>query len=175
MTKTKTQFYALLGLNIFQGWIFSRSEYFSGVTIFQEWIFFRGEYFQEWIFFRGEYFSGATSFQGGIFFKGWTFFRYTHSLNIWLSHNLLGLVCFNVCFFCEKSFLSTFSAQSWKILSVDQTDALLFPAMTTHTWQSSSSSWLTLHSPLDWNWFSMLIHEVLSGLAGMNSKCFGSC
>ena len=36
MTKTKTRFYALLGLNIFQGSIFSRSEYFSGVNIFQE-------------------------------------------------------------------------------------------------------------------------------------------
>ena len=33
MTKTKTRFYALLGLNIFQGSIFSRSEYFS---VFQE-------------------------------------------------------------------------------------------------------------------------------------------
>ena len=49
-TKTKTRFYALLGLNIFQGWIFSRSDffisvYFSGVTIFQERIFFRGEHF----------------------------------------------------------------------------------------------------------------------------------
>ena len=41
MTKTKTRFYALLGLNIFQGSIFSRSEggsiFFSflGVNIFQ--------------------------------------------------------------------------------------------------------------------------------------------
>ena len=36
-------------------------------------------------------------FKGDIF-KGWTFFRYTHSLNIWLSHNLLGLVpsCFPI-------------------------------------------------------------------------------
>ena len=70
-------------MNIFPGWIF------SGVDIFQG-----------WIFFRGDYFSGATSFQGkiffkgDIFFKGWTFFRYTHSLNIWLLHNLLGLVQF---------------------------------------------------------------------------------
>ena len=37
-------------LEYFQGWIFLRSEYFSGVNIFQIWIFFRGEYFQ------GEYF-----------------------------------------------------------------------------------------------------------------------
>ena len=44
-TKTKTQFYALLGLNIFQEWIFFRSEYFSWVNIFQEGIFFRGDYF----------------------------------------------------------------------------------------------------------------------------------
>ena len=27
-----------------------------------------------------------------IFFKGWAFFRYTHSLNIWVLHNFLGLV-----------------------------------------------------------------------------------
>ena len=49
MTKTKTRFYALLGLNIFQGSIFSRSEYFSGVNIFQ--------------FSRSEYISGVTIFQ----------------------------------------------------------------------------------------------------------------
>ena len=84
MTKTKTRFYALLGLNNFQGSIFSRSEYFS---VFQEWIFFRGDYFsgvniypgwifsvvdifQGWIFFRGEYFSWVNIFHGWIFFMG---------------------------------------------------------------------------------------------------------
>ena len=73
-------------LNIFQGWIFFRGEYFSGVNIFQEWIFFRGDYFsglnifqgwifsgvdifQGWIFFRGDYFSGVNIFQGWIFFR----------------------------------------------------------------------------------------------------------
>ena len=64
MTKTKTRFYALLGLNIFPGWIF------SGVDIFQGWIFFRDEYFSGVITFHGGIFSGATSFQGRIFFKG---------------------------------------------------------------------------------------------------------
>ena len=32
---TKTQFYALVELNIFQGWKFFRGEYLSGVNIFQ--------------------------------------------------------------------------------------------------------------------------------------------
>ena len=54
-------------VNIFQGWIFFRGEYFSGMNIFQGCIFSRGEYFSEvnifkgiifFIFFRGEYFSG---------------------------------------------------------------------------------------------------------------------
>ena len=40
-----------------------------------------------WII-RAEYFSGVN------IFPGWKFFRYTHGLNIWLSHNLLGLVSF---------------------------------------------------------------------------------
>ena len=68
------------GVNIFQEWIFFRSEYFS---VFQEWIFFRGEFF-----FRGDYFSWVNIFHGRqtfkdeyfsrvIFFKGWRFFRYT--------------------------------------------------------------------------------------------------
>ena len=79
-------------MDIFQGWIFFRGEYFSGVNIFQGWLFFRGEYFsgvnifQVRLVFKEEYFSRV------IFVKGWTFFRYTHSMNIWLSHNLLGLV-----------------------------------------------------------------------------------
>ena len=85
-TKTKTWFYALLGLNIFQGWILSRSEYLSGVNIFQGWIFFRGDYFSGvnifpgWIFFRSGFFSGGNIFHGWIFlgviiFQGWIFFR----------------------------------------------------------------------------------------------------
>ena len=71
--KDKKWFYALLGMNIFQGWIFSRSEYFSGVIIFQGWLFFRIDYFlgviifQGWIFFRGDYFSGVNIFLGWIF------------------------------------------------------------------------------------------------------------
>ena len=93
---TKTQFYALVELNIFQGWIFFRGEYFSGVNIFQWWIFFRDEYFpgenifQRWIFIRGEYFSGLNIcqwkifvrgngrifFQGVNIFQGWIFFRW---------------------------------------------------------------------------------------------------
>ena len=54
------------------------------MDIFQGWIFFL-------LVFKEEYFSRV------IFFKGWTFFRYTDSLNIWLSHNLLGLVLFTIC------------------------------------------------------------------------------
>ena len=92
----------------YEGWIFLRTQYFSGVTIFRSeyflgWIFFRVNIFQVWIFFTGEYFSRVNIFQRQlvfkeeyfsrvIFVKGWTFFRYTHSMNIWLSHNLLGLV-----------------------------------------------------------------------------------
>ena len=39
-TKTKTRFYALLGLNIFQGWLFFTGEYF-----FQARLVFKEEYF----------------------------------------------------------------------------------------------------------------------------------
>ena len=42
-TKTKTRFYALLGLNIFQGGLFFRGEYFSGATSFQGRIFFKDD------------------------------------------------------------------------------------------------------------------------------------
>ena len=85
MTKTKTQFYAFVRVNIFlrdeyffratsfQGWIFSWRQYFSEVNIF------RGRYFWGWIFFRDEYFS-----RGNIFsrvntfrvniFQGWNYF-----------------------------------------------------------------------------------------------------
>ena len=65
--------------NIFLGWIFFRSGYFSGVNFFQGWIFFRGEYFSGGnifnglIFFRSEYFSGLNTFQGWIFFRGESF------------------------------------------------------------------------------------------------------
>ena len=71
-------------VNIFQEWIFSKSEYFSavnislgyflGVNIFQEWIFFKSEYFsrvnifQEWIFLGVNFF-----FQGLNIFQGWIF------------------------------------------------------------------------------------------------------
>ena len=90
-------------MNIFQGWLFFRSEYFSGVNIFRSGYFSGVNIFQGWIFFRGDYFSRVNIFQGQLvfkekyfsrvmFFKGWTFFRYTHSLNIWLPHNLPGLV-----------------------------------------------------------------------------------
>ena len=57
-------------MNILRGWIFLRGEYFSGVNIFQE-----------WIFSMIEYFSGVNIFHLS-----------THSPNIWVSHNLLGLV-----------------------------------------------------------------------------------
>ena len=56
------------------------------MNIFLGWLLFAGEFFQERLVFKEEYFSRV------IFFKGWTFFRYTHSLNILLSHNLLGVV-----------------------------------------------------------------------------------
>ena len=56
---TKTQFYALVELNIFQGWIFFRGDYFSQVNIFLGRLVFKEEYFQGW------------------FLKGWTFFTYT--------------------------------------------------------------------------------------------------
>ena len=94
-TKAKTKFYAFLGMNIFQGWMFFRGKYFSG------WILFRGKYFSGvnifpgWIFFGSEYFSGVIFFQEGIFFRGeyflgvnifqgWTFFRggYFSGVNI---------------------------------------------------------------------------------------------
>ena len=49
-------------VDIFQGCIFSRyeyffsGEYFLGVNIFQGLKFFRGEYFQGWIISRSEFF-----------------------------------------------------------------------------------------------------------------------
>ena len=75
-------------------------------NIFHGWIFFKATSFQGWIFFWGEYFSWVNIFQVEIFFEGWTFFRVnkfqgliflrghrsSHSLNIWLSPNILGLV-----------------------------------------------------------------------------------
>ena len=84
-------------MNIFQEWLFSRSEYFSGGEYFQEmiknifhgWIFFRWKYF-----LRGEYFSGWINFRVNKF-QGWMFsrgHRSSYSLNIWLSANILGLV-----------------------------------------------------------------------------------
>ena len=42
--------------------------------------------------FQGRMFSGPTIFSGVNIFLGWKFFRSTHSLNIWFSQNLLGLV-----------------------------------------------------------------------------------
>ena len=51
-------------------------EYFLGVNIFPGWIFFRVT------IFRSEYFSDVNIFHLS-----------THSLNIWVSHYLLGLVC----------------------------------------------------------------------------------
>ena len=94
-TKTKTQFYAFSGVNIFQGWIFFKCEYFPGVTIFfrveyflelnifQEWMFseaniFLGESFRGWIFFR------ITIFQGWTFFQGWMFFRGKYFLSVYI-------------------------------------------------------------------------------------------
>ena len=90
MTKTKTQFYALLGLNVFQEWIYSgggyfrglmffRGEYFSGLNVFQMWIFLGvNSFFRGWIFVRGEYFSGVKIFHGWIFFGG----KYFSGMNI---------------------------------------------------------------------------------------------
>ena len=83
-TKAKTKFYAFLGMNIFQGWMFFRGKYFSG------WILFRGKYFSGvnifpgWIFFGSEYFLGVNIFQGWIFsevniFQMWGFSQFTWS------------------------------------------------------------------------------------------------
>ena len=80
----------VLGVYIFQGWIYFIGDYFPGVRQF-----FRGEYFsgvnifQEWIFFRSAYFSGEIFFERWIFLRG---HRSRHSLNIWLSPNIFGLV-----------------------------------------------------------------------------------
>ena len=57
-------------MNIFQGWIFFRGEYFSGVNLSKGWIFFMCEYFScvnilhVWIFFTVEYFLGGEYFSG---------------------------------------------------------------------------------------------------------------
>ena len=58
--------------------------------------------FLGWILFWGEYFSGVNIFQVKIFFEGWIFFSHSHSLNIWLSLNILGLVFSASSIFCEK-------------------------------------------------------------------------
>ena len=78
-------------VNSFHVSIFFKGEYFSGVNIFRGDYFSRVNIFQGRLVFKEEYFPRV------IFFKGWKFFRYTDSLNIWLSHNLLGLVLFTIC------------------------------------------------------------------------------
>ena len=83
-------------MNIFQEWIFFRSEYFSGVIIFLGWIFFRGEYF-----FRGDYFSGVNIFQGWIFFRC-DYFSRVNIFQGWLSlsfHIFVGQVENNIMYF----------------------------------------------------------------------------
>ena len=81
------RFYALLGLNIFQGSIFSRSEYFS---VFQEWIFFRGDYFSGVNIYPGWIFSGVDIFQGLMFFRG----EYFSEVNIFRSGYFSGVNIF---------------------------------------------------------------------------------
>ena len=58
-------------------------------------------------FFQGRMFSGPTIFSGVNIFLGWKFFRSTHSLNIWFSQNLLGLVSLSTLDFrgSEEKFL----------------------------------------------------------------------
>ena len=67
-------------VNIFQGWIFFRSESFSGVNIFQGWIFFWGWIFLVGIFFKGEYFSDMNFSQLGFSQFTWSCFQQLTSL-----------------------------------------------------------------------------------------------
>ena len=82
--------------------------------------------FQGWIFFRGEYFSVVNIFWGWIFL-GWMFFRVNIFL-IWIfpsedSHSLLGLVFTFIqvwkqrsrrCWFLHDQLVLTCNLQIWK-------------------------------------------------------------
>ena len=67
-----------------------------------------GEYFSGVNIFQGQMFSAATIFSGVNIFS-----RSTHRLNIWLSHNLLGLVpCLCRCRFFLAATMSATSSTS---------------------------------------------------------------
>ena len=71
--KSSTRIHPLKSLKIYEYWIFFQGKFFQVWIFFEGWICSRSEYFsgvnisQRWIFFRGEYFSGVNIFQE------WTF------------------------------------------------------------------------------------------------------